>query len=57
MRFYKTEILPTFDVQHPINSTSIELITIIVLTYPKKYENNINLDTWDRAIIDFINTK
>ena len=45
MRFYKTEILPTFDVQHPVNSTSIELITIIVLTYLKKYKNDINPDT------------
>jgi len=57
MRFYKTKILPTFDVQYSINSTSTELTTIIALTYLKKYENNINLDTWDRAIIDFINVE
>jgi len=57
MTFYKTEILLTFDVQHPINSISIELITIIVLTYLKKYKNNINLDMWDRAIINFVNAE
>jgi len=57
MRFYKTEILPTFDVQYPINSISIELIIIIALTYLKKYNNDINLDMWDRAIINFVNTK
>ena len=57
MRFYKTKILPTFDVQYPINSTSIELTTIIALTYLKKYENNINLDIWDKAIINFINAE
>jgi len=55
MRFYKIEILFTFDVQYPINSTSIKSTTIIVLTYLKKYENNINLDMWDRAIINFVN--
>ena len=44
MRFYKTEILPTFNVQHSVNSTVKELTTIMALTYPKKYKNNINLD-------------
>ena len=29
----------------------------MALTYPKKYENDINLNIQDRAIIDFINTK
>jgi len=29
----------------------------MALTYPKKYKNNINLDTWNKAIINFINTK
>ena len=56
-KFYKTEILPTFNIQHPINSTFKESITIIALTYPKKYKNNINLNIWDKAIIDFINAK
>src|SRR6266700_443314 len=56
-RFYKTEILPTFNIQHPINFTSTESITIMALTYPKKYENDINPDTWDRAIIDFANAE
>ena len=44
MRFYKTEILPTFDVQHFVNSTFKEPTTIMALTYPKKYKNNINPD-------------
>jgi hypothetical protein len=34
----KLKILPTFDVWHPVNSAPI-----IVLTYPKKYEEEINL--------------
>ena len=29
----------------------------MVLIYPKKYKNNINLDIWDRAIINFTNAK
>ena len=29
----------------------------MALTYLKKYKNDINLDIWDRAIIDFINAK
>ena len=29
----------------------------MALIYPKKYENNINPDTQDRAIVDFINAK
>ena len=29
----------------------------MALTYPKKYKNNINLNTQDRAIINFANTK
>jgi hypothetical protein len=29
----------------------------MALTYPKQYENDINLDTWNRAIINFINAK
>jgi len=33
----KPKILPTFDVRHPVNSTPI-----MALTYPKKYENDIN---------------
>ena len=53
----KTEILPTFDIQHFVNFTSTELTTIMALTYPKKYENDINLDIWDRAIIDFANAE
>ena len=35
----KPKILPTFDIQHPVNSTPI-----MALTYPKKYENDINLE-------------
>jgi len=29
----------------------------MVLIYPKKYENDINPDTWDRAIVNFANVK
>jgi len=29
----------------------------MALTYLKKYKNNINPDTWDRAIINFVNVK
>jgi hypothetical protein len=29
MRFYKTEILPTFDVQHPVDFTFIKLAAIV----------------------------
>ena len=29
----------------------------MALTYLKKYKNNINLDMWNRAIINFANTK
>jgi len=29
----------------------------MALTYPKKYENNINPDTWNRAIINFANAE
>jgi hypothetical protein len=50
MRFYRTEILSTFDIRRPVNSTPI-----IALTYPKKYKEDINLKTWNKAIIDFIN--
>ena len=57
MRFYKTKILPTFNVQHPVNSTSIKLTAIITLIYLKKYKNDINPDTWDRAIINFANAE
>ena len=57
IRFYKTKILPTFNIQHPVNSTIKELITIMALTYLKKYKNNINLDIQDRAIINFTNAK
>ena len=42
----KPKILPTFDVQHPVNS-----IPTIALTYLKKYKDNINLETWNRDII------
>ena len=45
MRFYKTKILFTFNIQYPVNSTVKELITIMALTYLKKYKNNINPDT------------
>jgi hypothetical protein len=70
----KPKTLPTFDVQHPVNSTSTKSAVIIwqlpcinhnhslttpimALTYPKQYKNNINLDIWNRAIIDFVNAK
>jgi len=36
----KPKILPTFDVQYPINS-----IPTMALTYPKKYEEDINPKT------------
>jgi len=36
----KPKILPTFNVQHPVNS-----IPTIVLTYLKKYEEDINPKT------------
>jgi len=36
----KPKILPIFDVQYPINST-----LTMALTYPKKYEEDINLKT------------
>jgi hypothetical protein len=29
----------------------------MVLTYPKQYKNNINLDTWNKAIINLVNAK
>ena len=29
----------------------------MVLTYPKKYKNNINLNIWNKTIINFANTK
>ena len=29
----------------------------MALTYPKQYKNNINLDIWNRAIINLINAK
>ena len=41
----KPKILPTFDVRHPVNS-----IPTIALTYLKKYENDINLEIWNRDI-------
>jgi len=46
----KPKILLTFDVRHPVNS-----IPTIALTYPKKYEEDINLKIWNKAIIDLIN--
>ena len=30
---------------------------IMALTYPKKYEKDINLKTWNKAIIDFAKAK
>ena len=44
MRFYKTETLPTFNVQHPVNSTYTKLTAIMALTYPKKYKEDIDLE-------------
>ena len=41
----KPKILPTFDVQHPVNS-----IPTMALTYLKKYKDDINLETWNRDI-------
>jgi len=29
----------------------------MALTYPKKFKKDIDLKTWDRAIIDLVNTK
>ena len=29
----------------------------MALTYPKKYKNDINPGTWNRAIINFVNAK
>jgi len=29
----------------------------MALTYLKKYKNDINLDIWDRAIINFVNAE
>jgi len=46
----KPKILPTFDVRHPVNS-----IPTIALTYPKKYKEDINLKTWNKAIINLVN--
>ena len=48
----KPKILPTFDIQHPVNSTPT-----IALTYLKKYEKDINPEIWNTDIIDFINAK
>ena len=31
--------------------------TIMASTYPKKYEKDINLKTWNKAIIDFAKAK
>ena len=41
----KPKILPTFDVRHPVNS-----IPTIVLTYLKKYKDDINLEIQNREI-------
>ena len=41
----KPKILPTFDTQHPVNSTPT-----MALTYPKKYKDDINLKTQNRDI-------
>jgi hypothetical protein len=46
----KPKILPTFNVRHPVNS-----IPTIVLTYPKKYKEDINLKIWNKAIINLAN--
>ena len=52
MRFYKPKILPTFNIRHPVNSTPT-----MALTYLKKYKKDINLETWDKDIINFANAK
>ena len=41
----KPKILPTFDVRYPVDSTPT-----MALTYPKKYENDINPETWNTDI-------
>jgi len=46
----KPKILPTFDVRHPVDSTPT-----MALTYPKKYKEDINLKTWNKAIINLAN--
>jgi hypothetical protein len=40
-----------------INYNQSLTISTMALTYPKQYKNNINLNMWNRAIIDFINAK
>ena len=76
-KILQTEILPTFDVQHPVDSTStvwqllftnldlpptrrqihLQTSAIMALTYPKKYKKDINLEIWNKAIIDFAKAK
>src|SRR6266567_7291154 len=51
----RNQDLPAYAYTAPSTSKSISFI--MALTYPKKYENDINPDTWDRAIIDFANAE
>ena len=48
----KPKTLPTFDVRYPVDSTPT-----MALTYPKKYEKDINPEIWNTDIIDFVNAK